>query len=162
MPNNKMMDALNKQINAELYSSYLYLAMAAYFESINLRGFAQWMSVQAKEEAGHAMKIYKYVIDRGGRVTLTEIAAPPKEWKSPLEAFSDVLKHERKVTGLINKLADQAANAKDHATSVFLNWFVSEQVEEEASAVEIVEKLKVVKDSAGSLLMLDHHLGKRE
>ena len=157
----KMEEALNGQLNAEYYSAYLYLSMAAYFESVNLPGFAHWMTVQAKEETGHAMKIYRHIVDRDGRVTLTAIEAPPKQWQSPLDAFNDTLKHERKVTGLIHKLVDLAIAEKDHAASVFLNWFVSEQVEEEANASAIVEKLKMVKNASGPMMMLDRHLAER-
>jgi ferritin len=158
----KMLDALNEQINAELYSSYLYLAMAADFEAKNLKGFAKWMEVQAKEEAGHAKKLYDFLVDRGGRVALKAIAAPPPEWKSPLAAFEEAYAHEQKVTGLIHKLADLAAAEKDHAAAVMLQWFVTEQVEEEANASEIVEKLKLIKDHPQGLLMMDGHLGQRQ
>jgi ferritin len=161
MLSKKVSQAINEQINAEMYSSYLYLAMAAYFEANNLPGFGKWMHVQAKEEHGHAMKFYKYVYDRLDRVTLKAIAAPPSEWKSPLAAFQEVLKHERKVTGLIHKLAELAEGEKDYATSVLLQWFITEQVEEEANADALVHKLTAIKDSANGLLMLDHQLGKR-
>lgn len=157
----KMQDALNGQINAELYSSYLYLSMVAYFQSLNLPGFANWMRVQAQEEKVHAMKIYDFIIERGGRVMLDEIAKPPGEWKSPLAVFEATYKHEQKVTGLINDLADLAGREKDHATGVFLQWFITEQVEEEKNASEIMGKLQLLKDSAGSMYMLDKELGKR-
>jgi len=158
----KMQDALNEQINAELYSSYLYLAMAADFEAKNLKGFAHWMEVQANEEAGHAKKFYDFVLDRGGRVALKAIAAPPAEWKSPLAAFEEVYAHEQKVTALIHKLVELAAEERDHAASVMLQWFVSEQVEEEANACEILEKLRLIKDHSQGLLMLDGHLAQRK
>ena len=161
MISKKMQDALNGQINAELYSSYLYLAMEAYFQSINLSGFANWMRVQAQEEKAHAMKMYDFIIERGGRVMLDEIAKPPGEWKSPLAVFEASYKHEQKVTGLINDLADLAMKEKDHAAGVFLQWFITEQVEEEKNASEIVGKLQLLKDSAGSMYMLDKELGKR-
>jgi ferritin len=157
-----MEDAINKQINAELYSSYLYLSMAAWFESVNLPGFAKWMEVQAKEEHSHAMKFYKHVNERLGRVKLAAIDAPPTQWNSPLAAFQAVAAHEAKVTSLINALVDRAAKEKDYASNAMLQWFVTEQVEEEANADEIVAKLKMAGDSKGSLLVLDHHLGKRE
>jgi ferritin len=157
----KIQDAMNKQLNAELYSAYLYLSMAAYFENANLRGMAQWMKVQAQEEAGHAAKFFKQICERGGRVTLTSITAPPTEWKSPLALFEEVYKHECHVTGLIHGLVDLAAAEKDHASSPFLQWFVSEQVEEEANAAEIVHHLKMIGDSKNGLLMLDHRLGER-
>lgn len=161
MVGDKMHDALNKQVNAELYSAYLYLAMSAYFESINLNGFANWMRVQAQEEQTHAMKIYDYLHDTNGRVTLTTIAAPPSQWSSPLDAFEHVLKHEQKVTGLINGLVDLAIAEKEHATNNFLQWFVAEQVEEESSADAIVQKLKLVGDARGAIFMLDKELGAR-
>jgi ferritin len=158
----KMLDALNEQINAELYSAYMYQAMAAYFEAGNLRGFAHWMQLQAKEEQGHAKKMYDFLVDRGGRVALKAIAAPPAEWKSALAVFEDTYAHEQKVTSLIHKLVDLAGAEKDHAATVFLAWFVTEQVEEEAHASEIVEKLKMIKEHPQGLLMLDAHLGARE
>lgn len=157
----KMQDALNEQINAELYSAYLYQAMAAYFEAGNLRGFAHWMELQDKEEKGHAKKMYDFLVDRGGRVALKAIAAPPAEWKSALAVFEDTYAHEQKVTGLIHKLVDLARAENDHAAEVFLAWFVTEQVEEEAHASEIVEKLKMVKEHPQGLLMLDAQLGQR-
>jgi ferritin len=162
MIGNKMLEALNEQINAELYSAYLYQAMAAQFEADNLKGFAHWMDVQAKEEQNHARKIYEFLVDRGGRVALKAIAAPPVEWKSPLQIFEESYAHEQKVTGLIHNLVDLARAEKDHAAEVFLAWFVTEQVEEEANASEIVERLKLLKDHAQGLFMLDAHLGKRE
>ncbi len=158
----KMLDAINDQINAELYSAYLYLAMAADFERKNLKGFAHWMEVQAKEEYGHAKKFYDFVIDRGGKVALKGIETPPGEWKSALSAFEESYGHEQKVTRRIHDLVDLAVAEKDHAASVLLQWYVEEQVEEEASASQIVEQLKMVGDSAQGLFMLDSVLGKRE
>jgi ferritin len=154
-------EALNKHANAEFYSSYLYLSMSAYFQSINLIGFAHWMRVQAREELAHAMKFYDHVIERGGRVSLQAVAAPTAQWDSPLAAFEDAYRHEQKVTGLINQLVDEAVQSKDHATNAFLQWFVSEQVEEEASVDAIVQKLKLVGGAPGGLFMIDHHLGER-
>ena len=153
--------ALNDQINAELYSSYLYLAMAAYFDSINLPGFAAWMKVQAKEEEAHAQRFNKFIVERGGRVVLKGIAEPPAAWKSPLDAFSAAYKHEQYITDRINKLVALADKQADPATTVMLVWFVNEQVEEENNARTIVEQLKMIKDSTGALFMLDHQLGKR-
>ncbi len=161
MLNEKIQKALNDQINAEMYASYLYLSMATYFESKNLSGFARWMAAQAGEENGHAMRIYKFVTERGGRVTLQKIDAPPSDWASPLAVFEDAYAHERKVTGMIDKLVEMAAAEKDHATSVMLQWFINEQVEEESTADDIVQKLKMVGESANGLFMLDHALGKR-
>ncbi|MGD2248054.1 MAG: ferritin [Candidatus Methanofastidiosia archaeon] len=157
----KMEKAINEQINAELYSSYLYLSMSAYFSSINLNGFSTWMRTQAQEELVHAMKFYDYVIERGGSVTLSEIEAPPTEWDSPLDVFQYTYQHEQKVTGLINGLVDVAASLKDHATTVFLQWFVEEQVEEEASASEIVETLQLMGDAKQGLFMLDKEMSQR-
>jgi ferritin len=161
MLNKKIEDALNKQINAELYSSYLYLSMQAYFESENLGGFANWMGVQMQEELSHALKIFNFVNERSGRVLLKAIDQPQTEWKSPLDVFDETLKHEQKVTGMINKLTDLAISEKDHATASFLKWFVDEQVEEEASANKILQQLVMIKGSTGGLFMLDKELGKR-
>jgi len=161
MIKDKIEKALNSQINAEMYSSYLYLSMSSYFSSINLNGFATWMRVQAQEELTHAMKFYDYVIERGGRVTVKAIEAPPAEWDSPLQVFEHVYTHEQKVTGLINDLVNLAIAEKDHATTAFLQWFVTEQVEEESSADEIVQKVKLVGDQGAGLLMLDQELGQR-
>jgi ferritin len=162
MLSNKMLQELNKQINAELYSAYLYLSMASYFESSNLKGFAHWMKVQAKEETNHAMKMYGYVNDRGARVTLTGIANPPVEWPSPAKIFEETYKHEQHVTTLIHNLVKLADSENDYATKEFLQWFVKEQVEEEASADEIRQQLKMIGESGGALLMLDKQLKKRE
>lgn len=157
----KMQDALNGQLNAELYSSYLYLSMSAFYRSMDLGGFANWMRVQAREELMHAMKIYDYINERGGRVTLSQVKGPPTEWDSPMHAFEHVLKHEQKVTGLINGLVDLAIEEKDHATNNFLVWFVTEQVEEEATANDIVQKLKMVGTEGSGLLLLDSELAQR-
>ena len=136
--------------------------MAANFAAQNLKGFAQWMRVQAREEHVHAMKIYDHVIERAGMVTLEAVAKPKTTWPTPLAAFKDAYAHEQKVTGLINALTNQAIQEKDHATQVFLQWFVTEQVEEEANPLEILMKLEAAGESKGTLLMLDHQLGKRE
>jgi ferritin len=157
----KMEGALNSQINAEYYSSYLYLSMAAYFDSINLLGMANWMRVQAQEEMVHAMKFFDFVAERSGRVTLTSIEAPPTEWASPLAAFEAALAHERHISSLINKLVDLALAESDHAANNFLQWFVAEQVEEEATADGIVQQLRLVKDAPGGLFLLDRELGQR-
>jgi ferritin len=158
----KLENAINKQINAELWSAYLYLSMSAYFESINLCGFANWMRVQAQEEVGHAMRFYTHVVERRGRVTVSAIPAPPITWKSPLHAFEEAFKHEQKVTGMINELANMAAAEKDHATASMLKWFIDEQVEEELSTDTIVQKLKMIGTNTGGLYMLDHELGERK
>jgi len=156
-----MLDELNKQVNAELYSSYLYLSMAAYFESINLKGFANWMKIQAQEEVTHAMKFFDYINERGGRVTLDTIKKPPAEWKSPLDVFENTYKHEVNVTKMINSLVDLAIKEKDHATYNMLQWFVAEQVEEEASADAIRQQLKFIGKDGRGLLMLDRELSRR-
>ena len=160
MLSKKIEKALNDQINAETYSSYLYLAMASYFGSLNLAGFVNWLKVQALEELYHAMKIYAFVEERGGRPVLGAIACPPKEWKSPVKVFEAVLAHERKVTGLINGLVNLAVQEKDHASNNFLQWFVGEQVEEEDSANGVLQKLKLV-DDKGGMFMLDREMATR-
>jgi ferritin len=157
----KLEAALNGQINAELHSSYLYLSMAAFFESINLEGFAHWMRVQNQEENEHAMKIFDYVNERGGRVLLTGIEAPGTAWESPLEAFLAAYQHERHISKRIDKLVGLSQELKDNATYEFLQWFVDEQVEEEANAEQIVQDLKLIGRDATGLLMLDRELGKR-
>lgn len=158
----KVSKALNEQLNREIYSGYLYLSMSAYFDSLGLKGFASWMRVQWQEELMHAMKFFDYITARGGRVELYAIEEPPKSWSSPLNAFEFGLEHERKVTELIGKLVELAVAEKDHATFAMLQWFVNEQVEEEKSFSEIVEKLKFAKENTGIILMLDSELGKRE
>jgi ferritin len=161
MINKKIETAINKQINAELYSAYLYLSMESYFHSKNLRGFANWMRTQALEEFTHADRLYKHVIDRGGRVIMDAIAKPPSEWKSPSEVFDNSYKHEQAVTKLIHNLMELAESEKDHAAKSMLQWFVDEQVEEEASADEIVQKIKMMKGMEGGLFMLDKELAQR-
>jgi ferritin len=152
---------LNDQINHELYSAYLYLSMAAHFEAKNLNGFANWMKVQAAEEQEHAMKFYEYVFDRGEKVTLKAISAPPSEWKSSLELFERVLEHEQKVTSLINNIYAAAVKENDYPTQVMLHWFIDEQVEEEKNAAEIVAQLQLIDAHGTAVLMLDHQLAKR-
>lgn len=162
MISKKIQDAFNEQIQAEMFSSYLYLSMAAYFHSINMDGMAKWMHVQTKEENGHAMKFFEHIIERGGKVELMQIDKPKNEWNSPLEAFSEAYKHEQYITGRINNLVKLAAEESDNAASIFLQWFVTEQVEEEANTFKITEMLKKIGESANGLFMLDHQLGKRE
>jgi ferritin len=161
MLSKKMQDALNKHLNEEFYSSYLYLSIAAHFEEENLKGFANWFKVQSQEEYGHAMKFYSYIVQTGGEVKLKEISAPKTSWKSVMEAFKDTLAHENKITGLIHKLVDAAIQAKDYATNNFLQWFVTEQVEEEATVEEIIHKLEMIGDNKGGLYMMDRELGAR-
>ncbi len=162
MLSEKMLSELNEQINAELYSAYLYLSMSAWFEDEDLPGFAAWMRVQAQEETAHAMRFFDYINERGGRVMLGAIEAPQTEWKSPQAAFENVLEHEKKVTSLIHKLVELARGENDYATETMLQWFVTEQVEEEASADEILQKLLRLKDSPQGLFMMDAKLGARK
>lgn len=162
MKNDKMQEALNKQINAEIYSAYLYLAMAAYFERANFKGFAYWMAIQAKEEMGHAMKIYKYIHERCWQVTLTAIEAPANNWESPLAVFEASFIHEQSITAKINDLMELAVSTKDYASQSFLKWFVDEQVEEEANVDAIIQKMKMIGKDTGLLLMLDTELGGRK
>ncbi len=157
----KIEKALNEQLNAELASSYVYLSLAAYFESKNLEGFANWMKQQAQEEVIHAMKFYGYINSRSGRVILTRIEDPQTEWKSPLDGFIAAEEHERMITGRIDKLVELANKESDHATHGFLMWFVTEQVEEEDSVGRIVEKLKLIGDSPSGLFMMDRELAGR-
>jgi ferritin len=161
MLNPKIQDAFNQQLNAELYSSYLYLSMAAYFESENLAGMANWMRVQAQEELVHALKFFDFINERDGRVVLTQVDGPKTEWHAPLDAFDDAYQHEQKVTGLIHRLVDLSLGERDHAANTFLQWFVTEQVEEEASVKSIVDKLKLAGDNTVALFMLDGELGQR-
>jgi ferritin len=154
-------DAMNEQIRNELYSAYLYLSMSAYCESVNLPGFAHWIRVQAQEETTHAMKFYDFICERGGRVVLQAIDQPPVGYESPLGLFERTLEHERKVTAMIHDLYALAVQEEDYASQVFLQWFVTEQVEEEQSAAEIVEMLKMIGDKGHALLMLDRELGRR-
>jgi ferritin len=158
MISEKMQEALNQQINAELYSSYLYLSMSSYYTSINLPGFANWMNVQAQEELVHAMKFYTFVNDRGGHAILKGIEGPKTDWSSPVEPFEDAFAHEQKVTSLINNLVNLAIDEKDHATRTFLDWFVNEQVEEEASADAVIKQLKLIGGTGNGLFMIDREL----
>ncbi|MCZ7544563.1 MAG: ferritin [Anaerolineae bacterium] len=157
-----MQKALNEQINAELHSAYLYLSVSAYFESTNLRGFANWMRVQAQEEVDHAMRFYSYVNDRGGVVTLTAIDGPETKWASPLAAFEGALAHERYISGRINDLVGLARKESDYATEEFLQWFVAEQVEEEATADEIVQQLKLIGENPAGLFIMDREMAGRQ
>jgi ferritin len=157
----QMEKAINDQMNAELYSSYLYFSMAAYFDSVNLKGFSSWMRVQAMEEQAHTKKFYDYLTSRGGRVVLSEIAAPPSAWTTPLAAFEHALEHEQMVTGRINDLVDLSIELKDHATNSFLKWYVDEQVEEEESADEVIQSLKLNENNPGGLFIIDKELAAR-
>ncbi|MEJ2657046.1 MAG: ferritin [Desulfobacterales bacterium] len=162
MLSDRIQKALNGQLNAEIYSSYLYLSMNAYFKSVNLDGFANWMYAQAQEELMHAMKFYDFINQRGGRVFLTAIDAPPTDWDSPLAVFEDTLQHEQKVTGLINELVEIAMEDRDHATQIFLQWFVTEQVEEEESVGSVLEQLRLLGDARQGLFMMDRELASRQ
>ncbi len=157
----EMEEALNEQLKWELYSAYLYLSMAAYFEDLGLEGFAHWMKAQTAEELMHAMKFYKFIFERDGRVILQEVPKPPSEWESPEAAFEYAYKHEQEVTSRINKLMSLAKKFEDYATENFLNWFVDEQVEEEASFKAILNKLKLIKNNPQALFYLDNELSQR-
>lgn len=161
MLNKKLELELNKQINAEFYSAYLYLSMSAYLSSKNLSGFSNWMKVQFEEEQFHAMKLYQYVLDRGGNIELNLIEKPKTKWKNIVDVFVDVLAHEEKVTSLINNLVDVAMKEKDHATVNMLQWFIAEQVEEEANASEILDQIKLIDGKGSGLFMLDREAKQR-
>ena len=161
MISQKMQNSLNDQLTNELYSAYLYLSMAAYAFSNGLPGVANWFRVQAGEEQGHAMKFFDYINEQGGRVTLKEIKEPPKNFKSAVDLFEKTLEHEKKVTAMINKLVKQAKSENDYTTETFLQWFVTEQVEEEANDVDILQKLNLAGKTGSALLLLDVQLGKR-
>ena len=156
-----MQDAINDQINKELYSSYLYLSMSAYFADRNLSGFAHWMRVQEGEEREHAMKFYDFILERGGKVNLKAIDAPKTEWASTLEVAEEVASHEAKVTASIYALYETALKEKDYPAQVMLQWFISEQVEEEKNAAEIVANVKLIEERGTAIFVLDHQLGKR-
>lgn len=157
----KMQDALNKHLNYELCSSYLYLAMSAWFETQGLSGFAHWMKIQTQEELVHVQKFISFIHDRDGRVVLYTIDAPKKDWSSTLNAFQEALEHERSVTARINKLVDLTQEDSDHATGTFLQWFINEQVEEEGSVKKIVDELKLVGDSGQALFIMNRELAQR-
>jgi ferritin len=161
MLSEKMQDAINKQINAELFSAYLYLSMSAWLADNGMPGGANWMKVQAMEEFTHADKFFNYVLERGGKIELEAIEAPQTSWDSPKDVYNGVLEHERKVTALINNLMDTAAEQRDHAAKIFLQWFIEEQVEEEASAQEIIDKVKLTASNPGAMFMVDKDLAGR-
>ncbi len=162
MFNRKVQEAMNDQIQRELESAYIYLAMAAYFDSVNLPGFAHWMKVQFQEEQAHAFKFYDFVNDRGGRVILQALGQPLIEFQSALDAFEKALAHEEKITGHINDLYALATEEKDFASQNLQQWFVEEQVEEEKNAGDIVDMLKKIGDNYHALIMLDRELGQRQ
>lgn len=156
-----MLDRLNEQVNSEIYSAYLYFSMAGYFESVNLKGFANWMEIQAQEELAHSHRLYSYIIDKGERPKMAAIDAPPQDWSSPLDAMQDVYNHECKISEQINECVSLALKESDHSTNTMLQWFVSEQVEEEAAADDIVQKLRLISDNSTGLFLLDNELSKR-
>ena len=156
-----ILDSANDQIQEEMYSAYLYLSMAAYFEANSMPGFAKWMHEQAKEELVHAMKFFAFINERGGKVLLQELKQPPHDFKSPLKAFEDSLAHEQHITKCINDLYALAEKEKDFAFKTFLHWFIDEQVEEESNVGAVVEKIKMIGDSKSALYMLDKELGGR-
>lgn len=154
-------NAINEQLAKEMYSSNLYLAMAGYYQQINLPGFAHWMRIQAQEETFHAMKFFDYLLTRGGKSKVSQIPEPQSEWDSPLAAFEASYLHEQFISESISQLADIAIKEGDHATNAMLQWFITEQVEEEANVSEIVEKIKMIGDFKGGLMMLDNELKQR-
>lgn len=162
MLSERLEQELNNQINAEMWSAYFYLSMAAYFETKNLSGFANWMKIQYEEEMSHAMKFFNYINERGGRVTLEPIKAVKSEWKDEIEVFEDTLNHEKKVSSLINNLVDIAIEEKDHATNNMLQWYVAEQVEEEATVDEILQQLRMLEGHKHGLLMFDKEFKQRK
>lgn len=162
MVSQKMQDAMNEQIKHELESAHLYMSMAAYFNSLGWDGMATWMQKQSEEEYGHAMKFYHHLVERDARVLLTELAKPEHEWASPLAAFEAAYEHEKFITGKINDLVNLANQESDHAAHAFLQWFVTEQVEEEASTSKVAQMLERVGNSGNGLVMLDHQLSARE
>ncbi len=161
MSGNSMTDAINRQINAEMYSAYLYLSMSSYASHTGLQGTANWFRCQAQEEMVHAQKLYDYVNSRGNHVELAAIDGPPTDFQSLRQMFEDTLAHEKKVTAMIHSLVDQAAEEKDHATEIFLQWFVTEQVEEEETAQAVLDRLKLAGDSGSGLFMVDNELAAR-
>lgn len=157
-----MLDELNNQINEELYSAYIYFAMSGYLEDKNLPGAANWMRAQAQEELGHVMRFYHYIKDRRGRIMMKPLQGPPNEWDSFVAVFDAAFKHEQHISGRIHKLAELAAQENDHATLSFLKWFIDEQVEEEASVDEVLQKLKMIGGQGHGLFMIDRELGARK
>lgn len=156
-----MTEAVNKQINAELYSAYLYLGMSSYAAIAGLKGMAHWLFVQAQEETTHALRFHSYLVDQNERPMLAAVAQPPAKFSSPLEVFEQVLKHEQHVTALINDLASLALKEGDHASGIMLQWFITEQIEEEANATEIIGKLQMIGESKSGLYMFDKELAAR-
>ena len=158
----KVEKALNEQINAEFFSAYLYLSMSAYLNEISLSGFANWMRAQYEEEMFHAMKMYDYLLERGGKIKLKSVEAPKYKWADIIDVFQDILAHEQQITNTVNQLVSLAIEQSDHATVNFLQWFVDEQVEEEASVSEILAQLKLVDGKGSGLFMLDREAAQRK
>jgi len=161
MLSKKMTDALNKQINKEMYSAYLYLAMSAYSDFKGLKGFSNWFYVQYQEEMEHAMRIYHYVQEQGAQVKLAAVEQPPTDFGTSMDMFEATLKHEQFITKSINELVDMAVAEKDHATQIMLQWFVTEQIEEESNDHEIIDKLKLIGKEGNDLFMIDKELAAR-
>ncbi len=157
----EVLDAINEQINAEAYSAYMYLSMAAYFEDMGLSGFANWMKVQYQEESAHSIKFFNYLTERGGRVTLKAVAQVPVDFNGVVDVFEKTLAHEIHVTSLINNLIDVSIKASDHASQSFLKWFIDEQVEEEANVEKILQTLKLINGQGNGIFMMDRELGQR-
>jgi len=161
MLSDKMIEALNEQVNREMYSAYLYMSMSAYCNATGLKGFANWFMVQYHEEMFHAMKLYEYIQRQGGDAHLKSIAEPPQKFESPMDMFTKTLEHEQFITSSINDLMELAITEKDHASQIFLNWYVTEQVEEEENDNDIIQQLQIIKDNPQGLLMLDRELAGR-
>ncbi len=157
----KLANAINDQVNFEIFSSYLYLSISSYFQTKNLNGFANWMNIQAHEELAHSMKLYNFLHEREADVEFNEIPKPPKTWDSVLAAFEDAYAHEQKVTERINNLMDTALELRDHATHTHLQWFISEQVEEEANVLSVIRQVKMVQDTPNGLFLLNKELAQR-
>lgn len=158
----KLLEAFNRQINREFYSGYMYLAMAAYFESAELPGAARWMKLQATEECGHAMKLFDFVGDRGGKVVLGDVEQPPADFASAVDVFEKTLAHEKQVSRMIDNLYRVAGEVGDSAAAIFLHWFITEQVEEEKTAAGILSTLKKIASDSAALVMFDQQLGARQ
>ena len=162
MISNEIEDALNEQMNKEFYSAYLYLAMSAYCNTIGLPGFAQWMRNQYEEEILHVTKMYDYILDQGGKINLKQIEQPPQEYGTPLEVFEKTLEHEQFITGSIHNLMGMAVDERDYATQTFLQWYVTEQVEEESNVNDVIAPLRMVGNDKGGLMMIDQQLAQRK
>ncbi len=161
MPTKAVQAAINDQIAMELESAHVYLSMAAYFDENNLPGFSHWMRMQYQEELGHAMKLFDFMLDNGGHIVLKALAKPPSQFKGALAVMKETLKHEQKVTGAITKLYELTVKEKDYPAQILLQWFISEQTEEEKTVADIIAQMKMVGDSGSGLLLIDQHLAGR-